>query len=53
MVGGGGFHNNWDLGSQEIVPSLRTFTYEVERLGTLDLPRRRIRQDTCPRWLST
>ena len=37
VVGGGGFHDNWDLGSQEILPSLRTFTYEAER--TLDLPR--------------
>jgi len=50
VMGGGGFHNNWDLGSQEILPSLRTFTNEAER--TLDLPRRRSRQGTSP-WLST
>jgi len=37
VVGGGGFHDNWDLGSQEILSSLRTFTNEAER--TLDLPR--------------
>ena len=49
VVGGGGFNDNWDLGSQEILSSLRTFTNEAER--TLDLPRRRIRQDTSP-WLS-
>ena len=42
--------DNWDLGSQEILSSLRTFTNEAER--TLDLPRRRSRQGTSP-WLST
>jgi len=36
--------------AQEILPSLRTLTNEVER--TLDLPRRRSRQGTYP-WLST
>jgi hypothetical protein len=50
VVIGGGFHNNWDLGSQEILLSLRTFTNEAKR--TLDLPRRRSRQGTSP-WLST
>ena len=30
VVGGGGFHDNWDLGSQEILPSLRTLTDEAE-----------------------
>jgi len=49
VVGGGGFHDNGDLGSQEILTSLRTFTNEAER--TLDLPRRRSRQGTSP-WLS-
>jgi len=49
-VGGGGFHDNWDLRSQEILSSLRTFTNEAKR--TLDLPRRRSRQGTSP-WLST
>jgi len=34
VVGVGGFHDNWDLGFQEIFPSLRTLTYEAER--TLD-----------------
>jgi len=38
VVGGGGFHDKWDLGSQEILPSLRTLTYEVERI--LNLPTR-------------
>jgi len=47
--GGGGFHDNWELGSQEILSLLRTFTNEAER--TLDLPRRRSRQGTSP-WLS-
>ena len=41
LVGGGGFYDNWNLESQEILPSLRTFTNEAER--TLDLPRRRSR----------
>jgi len=50
VVCGGGFQDNWDLGSQEILPSLRTFTNEAER--TLDLPRRRSRKGTSP-WLST
>ena len=50
VMGGGGFHDNWDLGSQEILSSLRTFTNEAER--TLNLPRRRSRQGTSP-WLST
>ena len=50
VVGGGGFHDNLDLGSQEILSSLRTFTNEIER--NLDLPRRRSRQGTSP-WLST
>ena len=31
VVGGGGFHDNWDLGSQEILSSLMTFTDEAER----------------------
>jgi len=35
VVDVGGFHDNWDLGFQEIFPSLRTLTYETER--TLDL----------------
>ena len=48
VVGGGGFHDNCDLGSQEVLPSLRTFTYGAER--TLDQPRRRSRQGTSP-WL--
>jgi len=26
---GVGFHDNWDLASQEILPSLRTFTNEA------------------------
>jgi len=26
-----GFHSNWDLGSQEILPLLRTLTNEAER----------------------
>ena len=30
-MGGGGFHDNWDLGSQQILPSLRTFTNEAKR----------------------
>jgi len=46
VVGGEGFHDNWDLGSQKILPSLRTSTYEVER--TLDSPRRLSRQGTSP-----
>jgi len=50
VVGCGGFHDNWDLGSQEILSSLRTFTNQAER--TLDLPRLRSRQGTSP-WLST
>jgi len=36
VMGGGGFHDNWDFGSQEILSSLKTFTNEAER--TLDLP---------------
>ena len=39
VVGGGGFHDNWDLGSEKILSSLRTLTNEAER--TLDLLRRR------------
>ena len=31
VVGVGGFHDNWDLGSQEILSSIRTFTNEAER----------------------
>jgi len=31
VVGGGGFHDNRDLGSQEILPSLRTLTYETKQ----------------------
>jgi len=50
VVGGGGFHDNWDFGSQEILSSFRTFTNEAER--TLDLPRRQSCQATSP-WLST
>jgi len=51
VVDGGGFLDNWDFVSQEIVPELSTPpTYEAER--TLDLPRRRSRQGTSP-WLST
>jgi len=46
VMGGGGFNDNWDFGSQEILSSLRTFTNEAER--TLDLPRRRSRQGTSP-----
>ena len=46
VVGGGGFHDNWDLESPEILSSLRTFTNEAER--TLELPRRRSRQGTKP-----
>jgi len=30
VVGGGGFHDNWDFGYQEILSSLRTFTKEAE-----------------------
>jgi len=29
VVGSGGFHDNWDLGSPEILSSLRTFTNEA------------------------
>jgi len=39
VVDGGGFHDNWDFGSQEILSFLRTFTNEAER--ALDLPTRR------------
>ena len=46
VVGGEGLHDNWDLGSQKILPSLRTSTYEAER--TLDSPRRLSRQGTSP-----
>jgi len=38
-MGGGGFHNNWDLGSQDIFLLLKTLTNEVER--TLDPPTQR------------
>ena len=37
VVGSGGFDNNWDLGSQEILSLLGTFTNEAEQ--TLDLSR--------------
>jgi len=47
VVGGGGFHDNCDLISQEILPLFRTLTYEAER--TLDLPRRLSRQGTSPK----
>jgi len=50
VVGGGGFHDSWDSGSQEILTSLRTFTNEAER--TLDLFRQWSRQGTSP-WFST
>jgi len=30
VVGGGGFHDNWDFASQEILSSFRTFTNEAE-----------------------
>jgi len=50
VVGSGGSHDNWDFVSQEILPTLRTFTNEAAR--TLDPPTRRSRQDTSP-WLST
>jgi len=46
VVGGGGFHRPCDHSIQEILTSLRTFTYKAER--TLDLPRRRNRQGTSP-----
>jgi len=36
VVGGGGFHDKWDLGFPKLLPPLRTFTYEAER--TLDPP---------------
>jgi len=44
VVGGGEFHDNWDLVSREILPKLSTLNYEAER--TLDLPTRRSRQGT-------
>ena len=31
VVGFGGFHDNWELGSQEIVSPLRTFTNEAKQ----------------------
>jgi len=33
VVDGGGFHKNWDLGSQEILPSFRTLTKFVRHHG--------------------